>query len=1371
MSASIGKVPFFDHTTKKWSVFQHQLEQFLLANDIKEEQKKKAILLTSICETSYVLLENLMSPTKLETAEATFVKCVEAMNKHFKPPTSGFAERYKFYNAAKSPAETISEWAVRVRALAINCEFGEHLDTAIRDKFVMGLEKGPARDKIFLEAVTCSYQKVIEVANNAEYLKHQYDTAEVKQEPNFHFMRQPKDRATRKEAAKQETSQPNKKAVEHQCRVCGYNNHKSENCKFRNYKCNNCKEKGHLKKMCKAKSFNFIDNDDLSLFSLASPHDGPIKVKIFVNDKPFIMELDTGSENNVVSECTYQTYFAKQKLKKVEMVLKAYNGVTIIPIGECEVKVKYGNKVKSIPVIVIKNGGPPLLGRKFLKAFDIQICKLNYSSQGLMTTASDKILAKFENLFDGQLGTFKMSKAVLRVKEEAIPKFFRPRPLPLAIKDKVEQEIEKLVNMNILEPVRYSEWGTPIVPVLKKNGSIRICGDFKVTLNPHLHVEQYPLPRIEEIFSKLYGGEEFTKLDLSMAYQQIELEDESRKYTTISTSKGLFQYTRLIYGLASAPAIFQRIMDTLLAGLEGVVVFLDDILISASSRELHVRRLENVLKILNDAGFKLSPDKCEFFCKKIKYLGHVIDKNGLHMNPEKITDISNIPYPENVKQLQAFLGVVNFYRRFMPDASTLLNPLHQLLKHDSKFVWTKECSDAVDTLKKSLLSTNCLAHFNANSKTILTVDASPVGVGAVLSQIGEDGLERPIEFSSRTLTDTEKRYSQLDREAVAILFGVKKFHQFLYGRRFVLVTDNKPLLHIFGPKKGIPVMASSRLQRIALMLSGYQFDVSHVKSKSNIADYFSRYPQETNYNSEELPSNIYVNFLQDVNCESNMLNFDSICKATREDEILGKVKSFIHNGWPKSCKDKELLPYFLKRNELSEESDCVFWGYRVIIPNQLRRDILNFLHSTHMGIVKMKSMARECCWWPSQGRELEDIVRSCEPCIMTRSNPPQQELIPWPRSDEVWSRLHIDFFGPFLKRWCLVVVDSSSKWLECIDMGNNTSSRAVISVLREIFARFGLPKIVVSDNGTSFVSNEFKSFLKTNGIEQITSPVGNPATNGQAENAVKTIKNALKRSLSNLSLSEFNSVLCRFLFDYRNTIHTSTGVSPSYLMFNKRIIKSRLDLINPKRVVINKSKKEVNSFVNAKQECQKKYYKGKKHFKFKQNDTIMAKNYSTPGKISWIKGLIQKKIGKQTYLIKTQHNKIWKRHANQIISCIAPRINESETPSTILDPLQRLSPSAQNNVQDGLRTNIVNNNDQLETDYEKENAVDNIVNNNIENNNIVPCTNDDDNSENNCDNNTKYETTTKSNKQSNNENTKQNNVKYHLRERKQKKKQ
>lgn len=372
---------------------------------------------------------------------------------------------------------------------------------------------------------------------------------------------------------------------------------------------------------------------------------------------------------------------------------------------------------------------------------------------------------------------------------------------------------------------------------------------------------------------------------------------------------------------------------------------------------------------------------------------------------------------------------------------------------------------------------------------------------------------------------------------------------------------------------------------------------------------------------------------------------------------MQQISNLINVGWPKENKDRDLLPYFRKRFELSEESGCIFWGYRVIVPKSLQANVVKFLHETHMGIIKMKYMARETCWWPTQSQDLELVAKSCDACRLTSQSPNKQELIPWKRSDEVWSRIHIDFFGPIMNRSYLVIVYSTSKWVECIDMGNNTTTRAVIQVLREIFSRFGLPTMIVSDNGKSFVSKEFKNFLFQNGIEQRTSPVGNPATNGQAENAVKTIKTAIKRNMLNKPLSDFNVVLSRFLFDYRNTVHATTGVSPAFIMFNKRKLRTRLDILNEKRTIEMPSKKNIKNYVKRSQENQKACFKGSKKNKFKIKDIVFIKDYSTPGRVFWKKGSIVKIIGKQTYICKTVDQNLWKRHANQIVLSEKANVN------------------------------------------------------------------------------------------------------------------
>lgn len=311
---------------------------------------------------------------------------------------------------------------------------------------------------------------------------------------------------------------------------------------------------------------------------------------------------------------------------------------------------------------------------------------------------------------------------------------------------------------------------------------------------------------------------------------------------------------------------------------------------------------------------------------------------------------------------------------------------------------------------------------------------------------------RPISFASKRLTATEMKYSQIEREALAIIFGVNRFHQYLFGKKFTLVTDNKPLISIFGEKKGIPTLSANRLQRYALFLSGYQYEIEYISTKKNVADYFSR--SVKNLPDDEIQhfgcwqNDIYVNYIN--NQENLPVKFEKIQEETAKDKTLNEVREFIRNGWPEKITNSELFPYFTKRNELSEESGAIFWGYRIVIPESLRVAILNEIHKTHLGIVKMKGMARGYLWWPSLDKNLEDVSKSCEDCLLFKSSPPKSPLINWNWPETPWERIHLDYMGPIFGNYFLIMVDAHSKWLECINMKNRITSTTTIDKVRSI---------------------------------------------------------------------------------------------------------------------------------------------------------------------------------------------------------------------------------------------------------------------------------------------------------------------------------
>ncbi|XP_031343921.1 uncharacterized protein K02A2.6-like [Photinus pyralis] len=646
-----------------------------------------------------------------------------------------------------------------------------------------------------------------------------------------------------------------------------------------------------------------------------------------------------------------------------------------------------------------------------------------------------------------------------------------------------------------------SEWGTPIVPVLKRDGSVRICGDYKITLNPYLKNVSYPLPRIEDLFSKLAGGKYFTKIDLSSAYQQILLSEQAKSLSTISTHLGLFAYNRMPYGIKTAPSIFQLIMEKVLIGLEGVTCFLDDILIAGRNKEEHLLRIDLVLNKLEKYGLTVRREKCNFFQKSVNYLGFVIDEEGLRPSTEKVDALLKAIPPRNKSELKSVLGMFNYYRAFIPNFASMCEPLYRLLKDESSWIWNKTCDQAFETLKKTISSKHVLAHYDSAVPVKLTVDASSTAVGAILTHRYENGKERPIAFASKILTTTQRAYSQIDKEAYSIIFGVSKFTQYLYGRHFVLVTDHKPLLSIFGPKKGIPIMAANRLQRYAVFLSAFDYTIEYVKSDKNVADCLSRLIEDNqtemkNYLDDDDENFTYLNLIE----KQDIFRLDKkvIQEETRNDEILRKVFEFASQGWPSDCKEEELKPYYIRRDQITIEDNLLMWGHRLIIPSRCRKEVLKEIHSTHMGIVKSKSLTRSFVWWPSCDKNVEEFCKNCLACSKHRNSPPKAEVIEWPKTEQPWERVHIDFFGPLHNKMFMIVVDSHSKWIEVVYMKNITSENTV-DKLREIFSRWGLPKIVVTDNGRSFVSECFKHFLYMNGIQHITPPPYHPATNGLAE--------------------------------------------------------------------------------------------------------------------------------------------------------------------------------------------------------------------------------------------------------------------------------
>ncbi|XP_015765071.1 PREDICTED: uncharacterized protein K02A2.6-like [Acropora digitifera] len=603
------------------------------------------------------------------------------------------------------------------------------------------------------------------------------------------------------------------------------------------------------------------------------------------------MEIDTASAVTLLSASDFSKLGDHiETLKSPTVILKSYTGNIIECLGEKEMELKIGDQLDTLLVRVVK--GPSILGRDLMAKFKLLWQNIFH----MVSTTSEDIVSQYPKLFDNTtVGKLKDIQVPLRVKE-ANPLFIKPRVVPFAIRSKYEDALEKLVAEDIIEKVEHSEWASPTVPIVKPNGDLRICGDYSVTRNKFLVMEQYPIPSLEELLSKLSGGKRFTKIDLSQAYHQLELTPESRKYT--STRQGLYQYKCLTYGVTSAVSIFQRTIENVLKDLPGCCVRIDDILVSGGTDEIH---LEN---------------------------------------------------------------------------------LHHFLSR------------------------------------------------------------RPIEA-----------------------------------------------------------------------------DPSH---------------------EEQVTVNVM--FIE----RDQFVNASIVASETKRDPVLSKEDGILLRKPEKPEKPEPVFqPYHNKRLKLTKEDGILLWNSQVIVPEVLRTLLLNDLHTEHLGMIKMKQLARRYLWWPGLDKEIEETVKLCHSCQEAAKTQPAPNPASWSWPGGPWKRLHLDFAGPYLPKMYLVIVDAYSKFVEVVPMGQATTTNT-IAALRRVFS---LPEHLVTDNGSQFASAEFQNFLKVNDIEHTLTAQGHPATNSLVERYVGEFKDKLNKIGD--TGETVQTKLDSFLLTLRAT-PTSLGKSPSELLMNRQ---------------------------------------------------------------------------------------------------------------------------------------------------------------------------------------------------------------------------
>lgn len=1249
--------PENDGIFKTW--YERYTDLFDVDGAHLDDAAKARLLVRKLDTNAHTRFANYILPKR--TAELSFDDTKKTLTKIFDRQVTLFNLRYNCLKLTKKESDDYIEYAGIVnrqceefkltelnadqfKCLMFVVGMSAHTDADIRTKLLSLLDsdKTVTLDKLSTEAI-----RLTSLKHDTKLVENSSSSVQqVKHSGNPTFSK----------------SKPGKTPPKTPCWYCG-GLHYARDCQYKSHECTKCKVVGHKEGYCSSKA-KFVpatasSKSHSKRHHRKSPKTNSISlvsniytsqrkyINVLINNVPVTLQVDTASDISIISADTWKHIGRPDVITTTHSARNA-SGEVLQLTSEFKCQITWNQQQISNICYVTDVKDLNLMGINWIEAFGLWDVPINTICNQISTaTTSDQFVQElqkdFSDVFSDSLGLCTKSEAILYLKPGTRAVFRPKRPVPYAAIPAVERELARLEEMGVISPVNYSPWAAPIVATKKPNGEVRICGDFSTGLNSALESHQYPLPLPEDIFATLAGGKFFSNLDLADAYLQIMVNESSKPLLTINTHRGLFQYNRLCFGVKAAPGIFQQTIDTMLAGLRGVVSYLDDIVIVGKTEAEHRENVVNVLRRIQKWGFHLKPQKCKFMLPSIKYLGIIIDSEGRRPDPEKIKAIVSLSPPSDISTLRSFIGMVSYYGKFIKEMRELRTPFDKLLVKDVPWQWSDECQKSFQKVKQVLQSDLLLTHFDPRFEIKVAADASSYGLGAVILHKFPDKTEKAIAHAARALSPAEQNYSQIEKEALALIFAVTKFHRMLHGRKFTLETDHKPLLTIFGSKKGIPVHTANRLQRWALTLLSYEFDIEHVGTNHfGHADALSRLMKRPSNNETTVIASISsfeagIHRILNEAVRALPITSTMIQEATATDNVLQKVSLYLRTTWPTNITDKELHTFYNRREAISELNGCLLMSERVIIPVKFQKSILKQLHVGHPGIVRMKALARSYVYWPFIDSQIEELVRRCDRCASVAKAPTKTTLASWPIATKPWSRVHIDYAGPFEGLQFLVVVDSFSKWPE-IFIQSTITAAATISRLREIFSRFGLPEILVSDNGTQFTSHAFQQFCAINGIEHLKSPPYHPQSNGQAERFVDTFKRALLKAKGEALTAEN---LQTFLRCYRTTPNSSVpdNQSPAEIMLNRKV-RTTFDLLRPSASSSSAPTR------NIKMEKDFNARHGAINRTYKAGDLVYAMQYSS-NKRSWIPATVVERLGNVLYNIRIGH-RIDRRHANQI---------------------------------------------------------------------------------------------------------------------------
>ena len=1136
--------PFNFRNPDDWPRWKRRFEQFRVASGLAGTDAVQQIstLLYCIGEEA----EAVLTSTNITAEErGQYDTVVAKFDSFFGVRRNIIFERARFNRRHQQEGETAEQYIMELYRLAENCDYGPLKDEMIRDRLVVGIRDAALSQQLQLDAELTLDKAKTKVRQREAVGEQQKELKGISDGgTNLETVRS--HRPFRTKGSHPHKNREKKIVPTHRnCTRCGKESHPRDKCPAKDAICHRCNKKGHYSSKCHSKQFSEITSDTVAadtafLGTVAVNTTSAWFTTVELNGKSLKVKIDTGAEVTAISKEAYKT-LQKPQLDPPGKFLFGPSRQPLKTAGQFLGTLSYKGKEVKQHVYVVNGLKTNLLGLPAITALSLAVRTDAVETKTQQRVDETDIKKQFPSVFQG-LGNLG-EEFQIHLKPGAIPySLFTPRHIPLPLRPKVKEELNRMEQMGVISKVdQPTQWCAGMVVVPKKEGAIRICVDLK-PLNENVLREVHPLPKVDDTLAQLSGATIFSKLDANSGFWQIPLAKESKLLTTFITPFGRYCFNKMPFGISSAPEHFQKRMMTVLSGVEGTLCLMDDILVFGKDRKEHDERLIHVLKKIRTAGVTLNPQKCEFRKSQLKFLGHVIDREGVRADPDKTTAITEMKAPTNVSELRRFMGMVNQLGKFSPNLAEMTHPIRQLLSKKSSWLWGPAQEEAFADIKKELSKPTVLHLYDPGAPTKISADASSYGLGAVLMQ-KSNFTWCPVAYASRSMTETERRYAQIEKEALAVTWACEKFSTYILGMKFLIETDHKPLVPLLGTK--VLDSLPPRVLRFRLRLARFDYSIVHVPGKYlYTADTLSRSPSTTEQNDHQLQEEVEVLMEVSVtNLPASAEKLDEYRKAQIVDKVCSTVTHYCHNGWPQKKNDLtvDLVPYWKARHNLTvDKNNLLLYGKRIVVPKPLRRETLEKIHMGHQGIQRCRLRANISVWWPGISQELENLVRQCPTCARDFV-PHKQPMIATELPDYPWQKIATDLFH-FKGATYLLVVDYFSRFPEIAKLSNTTSLN-IINALKTIFSRYGIPETVVSDNGPQYSAQEFKDFAKAYNFTHITSSPHYAQSNGQAERTVRTVKKLL-REASDPHLA---------LLTYRSTPFAWCNLSPAELLMGRRI--------------------------------------------------------------------------------------------------------------------------------------------------------------------------------------------------------------------------